>query len=362
MLNLHKLLTDVFDPKKGENVIILNDFPSSEKKVDLDYIQRRDMARAWHKAFQELAKKAHCKVEPIIFYEPTGGDGVPLPETATQNNKKINFSKKIKSLSKKDIVLAITRFSATGPLETSIQKQKFRVASMPGITQDMSALQADYKIVAKKARVLAKKLTNATAARVIFSTGHEVYFDLQKRKAMLDDGQCSKPGQAINFPSGEAYIALFDEKGSKTQGFIPVFHDNHLLIYEVKENKIIDVITDSPKSREMQKYFQEDPARANIAELGLGCNDKAIYINNVLQDEKIEGMHWAYGYNDYMGGTTKVTHFKNPLNAIHMDIIYTKEAKIKVKQVKLIYENNTEEVIMENSRYSFNVQKEFEKA
>ncbi|MBI5797861.1 hypothetical protein HZA98_03070, partial [Candidatus Woesearchaeota archaeon] len=51
-----------------------------------------------------------------------------------------------------------------------------------------------------------------------------------------------------------------------------------------------------------------------------------------------------------------------PEHAIHIDIIYTKDAKIKVKEVKLIYENNTEEIIMENSRYSFNVQKEFEKA
>ena len=121
------------------------------------------------------------------------------------------------------------------------------------------------------------------------------------------------------------------------------------------------MVTDSPKSREMQNYFSEDPARANIAELGLGCNEKAVYINNVLQDEKIEGLHWAYGYNDYMGGTVGVGNFKNPVDAVHIDIIYTKEAKIKIKQVKLFYRTK-QEIIMENSRYSFNVQKEFEKA
>lgn len=362
MLQLQKLFTDLFHPQKGENILILNDFPSTEKKVDLDFIQRKEMAQMWHKAFQELAKTVHCTIEPIITYEPTGGDGVPLPEYAFQDKKKIDLKKKLDALGKKDIVLAMNHFSATGPLELRIKKQKFRCASMPEITADMSAINADYKLVAKKAKVLARKLTDAEGALVTFSTGHEMYFDLRERTAYRDDGDCTKPGQCINFPSGEAYIALYDQKGSKTHGFIPVYYQGHQLVYEVKENKIIDVITESPKSKEMQKYFSEDPARANIAELGLGCNDKAVFINNVLQDEKIEGMHWAYGYNDYMGGTVGIENFKNPKDAIHIDVIYTKEAKVKIKQVKLFYPEKKEEIIMENSRYSFNVIKEFEKA
>ncbi len=362
MPNLKKLLMDVFNPKKGENVIILNDFPSKENNIELEYIERRDMAKEWHTVLESLAKEKHFSVQPIIYYEPTGGDGTPLPESAIQGNKKIDFEKKLKCLGKKDIVLAINRFSATGPLETLLKKQQFRLASMPGITNKMSSLEADYTLVAKKSKILAKKLSESDGAQITFSTGHEVFFDISQRKALVDDGQCTKPGQAINFPSGEAFLALNDGKGSKTQGFIPVYSQNHLLVYEVKENKIIDVISDSPYSREMQQYFKEDPARANIAELGLGCNEKAVFMNNVLQDEKIEGMHWAYGYNDYMGGSIGVKDFKNPLHAIHLDIIYTKEAKIKVKQIKLIYPKGKEEIIMENSRYSFNLQKEFAKA
>jgi len=361
MLDLQKLLQDVFAPTKGENVIILNDVPLSEKKLDLDFINRRDMAKSWHETFVSLSKKLNFTVEPIIFYEPTDNHGAPLPEEAIQNNKKINLTKKLSSLNKKDIVVAITKFSATGPLDTLVSKQKFRCASLPGATMDMAAFEADYKFVAKKSKILANKLSKAKIAHVTFSTGHEMDFDLKNRKGEVDDGICTEPGKTINLPSGEAFIAPYELKGSKTQGFIPVSFENHLIVYEIKENRIIDVITDSPKSREMQKYFKDDPARGNIAELGLGCNDKAVYINNVLQDEKIEGMHWAYGYNSYMGGSVKVADFKDPSNAIHADIIYTKEAKIKVKQIKLIYDDNKEEVIMENSRYSFNVLKEFEK-
>ncbi|MBI5797332.1 hypothetical protein HZA98_00325, partial [Candidatus Woesearchaeota archaeon] len=349
MLNLKKLILDVFNPQKGENIILLNDFPSKEKHVDLDYIQRKEMVKIWFTALQSLAKEKHFTVEPIITYEPTNGNGAPLPKEAIQNNKKINLQNKLDSLGKKDIVLAINKFSATGPLDERIKKQKFRVASMPESNMDMSSFEADYKLVAKKAKVLKAKLDKAKEAQITFSTGHKVFFDIHNRKGIADDGICQKPGQTINLPSGEAFTALFDEKGSKTHGFIPVYYENTLLVYEVKENKIIDVISDSPRAKQMKKFFQEDPARANIAELGLGCNEKAVYINNVLQDEKIEGMHWAYGYNDYMGGATGVSSFKVPEHAIHIDIIYTKDAKIKVKEVKLIYENNTEEIIMENS-------------
>lgn len=359
MLDLKKLIIDIFEPKKGENILILNDVPSSKKQIDLDYINRKEFTKSWYQAFLELSKKYSFTVEPIIYYEPTESHGAPLPEEAKQNDKKINLNKKLSSLSKKDIVLAINKYSATGPLESLSKKQKFRCASMPGITEDMTALEADYKFVAKKSKILANKLSKATKAKVIFSTGHEVEFDLRNTTAQTDDGNCTQPGQTINFPSGEAFTVPYDKKGSKTQGYIPVYLDGELIIYEIKENKITDVITDSPKGRQMQKYFKEDSARGNIAELGLGCNDKAVFINNVLQDEKIEGMHWAYGYNDYMGGSVGVKDFKYSSDAVHMDIIYTKDAKIKVKQIKLFYKNKTEETIMENSRYSFNVLKEF---
>ncbi|MFH1972305.1 MAG: hypothetical protein ABIJ18_02400 [archaeon] len=359
MFDIKKLILDVFNPKKGENIILLNDFPTDEEDMTPEMLERKDMVKTWYNALNEMKEKIKFTLEPIIYYEPTEAHGAPLPEKAIQNRKQIDFTKKLDSLGKNDIIIAITKYSATGPLHSRLEKQKFRSATLPGATMEMSAFGADYKLVAKKAQILAKKLTEASAAVVTFSTGHEIYFDLEGRESNADDGVCQKPGQGINLPSGEAYITPNDKKGSKTMGFLPVYYDNHLVVYEVQENKIIDVITDSPKSKEMQKYFKEDPARSNIAELGLGCNEKATFINNILQDEKIEGMHWAYGYNKYMGGSIDITDFKDPLQAIHLDIIYTKEARIKVHKITLVYPNKLREVIMENSRYSFNIQKLF---
>jgi hypothetical protein len=360
MLDLKRLLTDVFNPQKGENIILFNDFPIDESNIDGDFIERRNMTELWHKAFEELSREKGFSVEPIIIYSPTWGHNTPLPETGVQSGREINLKDKVNSLGPKDIVLAITRFSATGPICDKIKSQNFRFASMPMVDMSMSAFNADYKKIAKKAKVLTNKLNKARGVIVTFSTGHEIYFDLRDRSSLVDDGDCSTPGRVINLPSGEVYIAPLEGQVSKTKGYIPVYSEGHLVIYEIEENKIIDVITSSPQSEKMRKYFRDDPARANIAEFGLGCNDQATFINNLIQDEKVEGMHWSYGYNDYMGGKIRITDFKDPLSAIHVNIIYTKEARIKVRQIMLTYPDKSREVIMENSRYSFNILKEFE--
>ncbi len=356
MLNIQKLAIEIFGFKKGDNIIILNDFPIT-KKVEEKFLARRDFARLWHKELTELTRKLNLTIEPIIFYEPTEEHGAEFPEVAMQGNRKIKFYEKMRTLGTRDIVIAITEFSATGPLTNFAKKQKFRGVTMPGVTEDMSALKAEPEKVAKKVKVLASRLKNAIRAKVVFSTGHEMEFDFKNSKVGVEDGNCKEPGMIINVPFGEAFITPNIGKESKTHGYLPVYYENYLVVYEVKEGKIVDVITNSPKSREMQKYFLEDPARGNIAEFGLGCNDKATFIENILQDEKVEGMHWAYGYNDYMGGKVKASEFRH--KAVHMDIIYNKEAKIKVNRIKLVYKDNKEEVIMENSRYSFNVQKDF---
>ena len=52
----------------------------------------------------------------------------------------------------------------------------------------------------------------------------------------------------------------------------------------------------------------------NIAELGIGTNDKAMLTGNVLEDEKVMGtVHIALGDNKSMGGKVSV--------ASHLDLI-----------------------------------------
>ena len=55
----------------------------------------------------------------------------------------------------------------------------------------------------------------------------------------------------------------------------------------------------------------------NLAELGIGTNDKAVICGSVLEDEKVMGtVHMAIGDNKSMGGNVSVSS--------HLDGILTK--------------------------------------
>jgi len=51
----------------------------------------------------------------------------------------------------------------------------------------------------------------------------------------------------------------------------------------------------------MRIFFAENDTRRNIAELGIGCNPKAVITGNILEDEKV-GLHIAYGMSSHLGG------------------------------------------------------------
>jgi hypothetical protein len=97
-------------------------------------------------------------------------------------------------------------------------------------------------------------------------------------------------------------------------------YDDELVLFRVQENRMVEVIGDSPEAAQIRDYIAVDEARRNIAELGLGCNDKAVISGNVLEDEKVLGMHWALGRSDHIGGTVGVTDFSDPSGSLVMII------------------------------------------
>lgn len=346
-MELKKLIIDVFNPKKGENFIIINDHAPGD-----DFIERSEFAQEWYHVLEQLSRRFHFTVEPIITFEPTGENGRPLPEKANQHGKDINLQEKLDSLSEKDIVLALTKFSATGPLGLRIKKQRFRAASMPSVRKDMSAFLVDHAEMAKKCEILKNHLDWAELAVVEFSTGHKCKFDLRGRIAKSDDGVCHEPGTLINLPSGESFICPYEGKEelgeSLTEGEIAADLKGEIVVYSVKKGKITDV-RGKEKAEELKRFFEEDSARRFIAEFAFGCNDKAELIGNILQDEKI-GFHWAYGYNKYLGGSIDVSDFKSKETVVHQDNVYAPGMRVTVKKATLHTEDG-EETIMQDSAY-----------
>ena len=211
--------------------------------------------------------------------------------------------------------------------------------------------------MARRARSLAKRLQKAELATVQFSTGHILYMDLRYREAGADSGQCP-PGADppfINLPSGEAYQALYEgerpEEPSRTEGMIPVNEAGELVLLQVKENRIVQVLGDGPQAKAMRAMFDKDAARRNIAELGLGCNDKAVVTGNVLEDEKA-GFHWAYGRSEHLGGTVGPEDFAHPRHVLHNDIVYAANSPIGIASLRLEFPEGSTEEIMRDSQYT----------
>ena len=357
--DLQKLLVDVFAPQPGERVLVMTDLPHGELSDSEAWVNRRQMAAEWQSAFQGLGSRIGFSVHPLLSYRATGAHGAPLPDEGEMGGESTRLAD---ILSATNIAVALTEYSATAPLIGFMNTRPgLRAASMPGISRQMegTALSADYTEVARKSHLLADRLGRAMGAKVRFSTGHEAYFDLRHRKAEADDGQlhADKTGvRLINLPSGEACIAPYEGElegqPSKTEGMIPADYDGELVLYRVRENRIVEIIGDGPKAGDMRDYFAVDQARRNIAELGLGCNDKAVICGSVLEDEKVLGLHWAYGLSQHIGGVTGPGQFSDPKHVVHQDIVYPKGGSVEIASLALEYEDGTTQEIIKDAEYT----------
>jgi leucyl aminopeptidase (aminopeptidase T) len=310
------------------------------------------MAGTWRAAFAELG----LPVQPLLSLAATGADNADLPATGRQDGREVEI---VPLLARCHIVVAMTRFSATAPLSRFVKElPHLRAASMPGVLRRMeqSALAADYRQVAARCRQLADRLTHADSASVTFSTGHRIAFDLRYRTGLADDGLCTpeKSFPLINLPSGEAFVVPYEGERagtpSQTRGVIPVRRSGETVLLHVEENRIEQVEGGGPAARAMDRFFDVDPARRNLAELGLGCNDRAVVLGNVLEDEKA-GMHWAYGRSEHLGGTVGPSAFSDPRHVVHTDIVYAAGCPVTVSRLVLEYPGAEPETIIRDSAY-----------
>jgi hypothetical protein len=98
--------------------------------------------------------------------------------------------------------------------------------------------------------------------------------------------------------------------------------------------------------------FSVDDGRRSLAELGLGCNDMAVVTGNILEDEKVMGVHLAAGLNDHIGGTVGVDDFISPADARHQDVVYPFGSDIEVISLVIEYKDGVSEAIIQNGRYT----------
>jgi leucyl aminopeptidase (aminopeptidase T) len=293
----------------------------------------------------------------MLRFNATGANNADLPEKGSFGTGDVDL---VEALLGSSLVIAMTEFSATAPLSLlSDRKEDFRAASMPGVEKRMekTALAADYAVVARRCNAIAGLMQGAVFCDVVFSTGHRCRFDLRCRQAEVDDGSLHRSKQGhrlINLPSGETFVVPYEGEiagmPSWTAGTIPVAEKKETVLLHVAGNRIISVEGDGPAAKRFRGYFEEDPARANIAEVAFGLNDRAEVTGNVLEDEKA-GFHWAFGRSDHLGGVVGVDDFKSPETVIHQDIVYAAGNPVQVTQAELVHPDGRRTAVIAGGQY-----------
>jgi hypothetical protein len=334
--DLKRLLTGVFETQPGEIVVVACDIPHDALTDHAAWRERREMAAEWQIAFEEMSVKGGFTMLPLLEYPATGAHGADLPAKGTLGGKPAEIDA---VLLQSTLAVFLTQYSATAALDGFCRrKEDFRAASLPGLERRMekSALDADYREVARRCGILDDAMREADHLVAKFSTGETCTFDLRYRRPEVDDGYLPRFKQGdrvINLPSGETFIVPYEGERpgepSRTAGKLPVAINGEHVVLEVGQNRIIRILGDGPGAAQYREIFALDPARANIAEVAFGCNDRAVVTGNVLEDEKA-GFHWAYGRSDHLGGTVGVAAFLKQENVVHQDTVYAKGNPIQV--------------------------------
>ena len=260
------------------------------------------------------------------------------------------------------IFLAPTQLSTTAPMKLLARKHGFRAATMPGFTPAMiPALRIDYEEVNRRVNRIKDEVTRAAALDIQFTVDGkdrwEVHFDLRHREGHASGGRFPTRGEAGNLPSGECYIVPYEgerEEISQSEGVLPVQMDDELVLYRIARNKVVEVISQGRRSSGEARRIKDEPAYANLAELGFGVlKDFGLGpVGVTLLDEKL-GLHIAFGRSDHFGGAVGVKDFSSPEAVIHIDRIYIPETapRIGVDLVRLAYPDGGTLDLIREGRY-----------
>jgi leucyl aminopeptidase (aminopeptidase T) len=357
MIDLQKLLSDVFDPRPGETALVLVDAPHGLLHDTPAWASRRAMAERWHAALRQLGERRGFRVLPLVMFPASGAHNAQLPEQGSQAGAPVRLDD---LAAQATLALALTQFSASAPLVAWTQRApRLRVASMPMVAPEMeeTALAADYAHLARSCGRLRACLAEAELARISFSNGDTLTLDLRYRAAHVDDGQLhpdKTPPRVANLPSGEAYQAAYEGERpgepSETRGVLPVDWRGDIVRLEIAGNRVVDVLGRGEAACDLRNFLTLDGARRNVAELGLGCNPKARVWGNVLEDEKA-GPHIALGRSEHIGGTVGPEAFEDPRHVWHQDFIFAKGSPIHIADMSLVGARGEREVLVVNGRY-----------
>jgi leucyl aminopeptidase (aminopeptidase T) len=220
-----------------------------------------------------------------------------------------------------DVILAPTMQSLS---HTAARKRASeagaRCATLPGVTEEMLArvMSADMEGLRRKGRAVAEALDAASEAKISCPNGTELNLDLTGRTAIPDAGELTARGAFGNLPCGEGFISPAGGNGTLViDGSLAGIGLADEPVELVVEGGHLTSARGGQGMAFMELLTAHGDDGTNIAELGIGTNEKAKLTGNILEDEKILGTcHVAFGASAAIGGNVQVP--------VHLDCVVMK--------------------------------------
>lgn len=285
------VLESAFGVQAGERLVVVTDAPTREIGLALF-----DGALA-------------SRLEAVLVVIPeTGRNGAEPPAAAAQ------------AMLGADVLVCPTRFSLSHTqARLRATESGARIGTMPGIHRDMffdGPITADHAEVERRTRRLISLLTQAATAHIRSGDGAELVLSIDGRDGRGSTGRFLTPGSFGNLPSGEAYIAPIEGTASgelvvnaSAAGIGKLEEPMRL---RVEDGVLVDA--SGPAGVRLLELLGDRPGARNVAELGIGTNEKARITGVILEDEKAVGtIHIAFGDNSTFGGTVQA--------GVHIDTV-----------------------------------------
>jgi len=189
-----------------------------------------------------------------------------------------------------------------------VNKRRIRHAHMVNITPQImcEGMRADFRAVDALSQRLVERARHAERIRCRTPHGTDFEAEFSPKLKWLKTSGIIMPEKWGNLPGGEIFTAPANTNGTFiVDGVVGDYlcskygdlHDTPLTI-EVKDNRIVDLHCDHKELLEdFRAYTSTDENSNRVGEFAIGTNTALTHvIGNILQDEKIPGVHIAFGH------------------------------------------------------------------
>lgn len=352
--NIYKINLNV---KKNEKVLVFTDDFDKKLKNIAKLVAEEGKTHTPRINYAEYTATDSHGAEPIeLLWEAAFGKNTVKTLKTTKLlkpllGKRVNKSqlKKIEKIVKKfkreavNVVIALSYYSTTHTrfrdLLTKICGTRY--ASMPLFDEQMfkGAMKVNWRKMAKRTKKIAQRINKSENIEVKIPNGTYLTLSKKGRKARADTGIITTLGTSSNLPAGEAFFAPLEgtANGKLILEWAPTRKLKKPIVLYVKNGRVKEIQGSEKYVDYLKTKLLERAENANIAELGIGTNDKASRPDNILESEKILGtIHIALGDNSSFGGKVRTP--------FHQDFVFFNPT------LTLIHKNSRREILLRDGK------------